>query len=83
MELRIPKLRSGSFFPALLERRRRVDQCLFAAVMEAYLHGPPTRNVDELVKAPGADAGNPKSVASRVGPDLDHRGGAFGTRALQ
>ncbi|WP_231108992.1 transposase, partial [Mycobacterium avium] len=39
LELRIPKLRTGSFFPALLERRRRVDQCLFAVVMEAYLHG--------------------------------------------
>jgi putative transposase len=35
----IPKLRSGSFFPSLLERRRRVDQALFAVVMEAYLHG--------------------------------------------
>ena len=39
LDLRIPKLRTGSFFPALLERRRRVDQCLFAVVMEAYLHG--------------------------------------------
>uniref|UniRef100_UPI000B1F4693 transposase n=1 Tax=Mycobacterium avium TaxID=1764 RepID=UPI000B1F4693 len=45
LELRIPKLRSGSFFPALLERRRRVDQCLFAVVMEAYLHGTSTRKV--------------------------------------
>ena len=39
LELRIPKLRTGSFFPSLLERRRRVDQALFAVVMEAYLHG--------------------------------------------
>jgi putative transposase len=39
LELRIPKLRAGSFFPSLLERRRRVDQALFAVVMEAYLHG--------------------------------------------
>ena len=39
LELRIPKLRQGSFFPSLLERRRRVDQALFAVVMEAYVHG--------------------------------------------
>jgi putative transposase len=38
LELRIPKLRAGSFFPSLLERRRRVDQALFAVVMEAYPH---------------------------------------------
>lgn len=57
LELRIPKLRAGSFFPSLLERRRRVDQALFAVVMEAYLHGVSTRKVDDLVKALGADAG--------------------------
>jgi len=43
LDLRIPKLRQGSFFPALLERRRRVDQALFAVVMEAYVHGVSTR----------------------------------------
>jgi hypothetical protein len=43
LELRIPKLRAGSFFPSLLERRRRVDQALFAVVVEAYLHGVSTR----------------------------------------
>ena len=44
LELRIPKLRTGSFFPSLLERRR-IDQALFAVVMEAYLHGvPPARS---------------------------------------
>jgi transposase-like protein len=47
LELRIPKLRTGSFFPSLLERRRRVDQALFAVVMEAYLHGVSTRKVDD------------------------------------
>src|SRR5690242_5126820 len=46
LELRIPKLRAGSFFPSLLERRRRVDQSLFAVIMEAYLHGTSTRKVD-------------------------------------
>src|SRR6188508_1236912 len=49
LELRIPKLRAGSFFPSLLERRRRVDQSLFAVIMEAYLHGVSTRKVDDLV----------------------------------
>jgi len=50
-------LRTGSFFPSLLERRRRVDQALFAVVMEAYLHGVSTREVDDLAKALGADSG--------------------------
>ena len=71
LELRIPKLRAGSFFPALLERRRRVDQCLFAVVMEAYLHGTSTRKVDDLVKALGADTGISKSEVSRICADLD------------
>lgn len=69
LELRIPKLRSGSFFPALLERRRRVDQCLFAVVMEAYLHGTSTRKVDDLVKALGADSGISKSKVSWICKD--------------
>ncbi len=51
VELRIPKLRKGTFFPSILERRRRIDRALFAVVMEAYLHGVSTRKVDELVKA--------------------------------
>ncbi len=82
LELRIPKLRSGSFFPALLERRRRVDQCLFAVVMEAYLHGTSTRKVDDLVKALGADAGISKSEVSRICADLDTEVGAFRDRPL-
>ncbi|GGY20214.1 hypothetical protein GCM10010358_83240 [Streptomyces minutiscleroticus] len=57
LELKIPKLRAGSFFPSLLERRRRIDQALFAVVMEAYLHGVSTRAVDDLVRALGADTG--------------------------
>lgn len=82
LELRIPKLRSGSFFPALLERRRRVDQCLFAVVMEAYLHGTSTRKVDDLVKALGADSGISKSEVSRICADLDIEVGAFRDRPL-
>ena len=60
VELRIPKLRAGSFFPSLLERRRRIDQALFAVVMEAYVHGVSTRKVDDLVAALGADSGIPR-----------------------
>ncbi|WP_312871653.1 transposase [Amycolatopsis acididurans] len=48
-----PELRNGSFFPPLLERRRRAGQALFAVVMEAYLHCVSTREVDDLVKAWG------------------------------
>jgi putative transposase len=61
LELAIPKLRTGSFFPLLLERRRRVDQALFAVIMEAYLHGVSTRKVDDVVKALGIASGISKS----------------------
>jgi transposase-like protein len=83
LELHIPKLRTGSFFPALLERRRRVDQALFAVVMEAYLHGVSTRKVDDLVKALGADTGISKSQVSRICADLDEEVGAFRSRSLK
>src|SRR3954463_4581045 len=82
LELRIPKLRVGSFFPSLLERRRRVDQALFAVVMEAYLHGVSTRKVDDLVKALGASTGISKSEVSRICADLDEEVGAFRDRSL-
>src|SRR5690348_10051581 len=82
LELRIPKLRSGSFFPSLLERRRRVDQSLFAVIMEAYLHGTSTRKVDDLVKALGADSGISKSEVSRICADLDTEVAAFRDRSL-
>src|SRR4051812_29259455 len=82
LELRIPKLRTGSFFPSLLERRRRVDQALFAVVMEVYLHGVSTRKVDDLVKALGADTGISKSEVSRICVDLDQEVGAFRDRSL-
>jgi transposase-like protein len=81
LELSIPKLRSGSFYPSLLERRR-VDQALFAVVMEAYLHGVSTRKVDDLVKALGIDAGISKSEVSRICADLDVEVGAFRDRSL-
>ena len=82
LELRIPKLRVGSFFPSLLERRRRVDQALFAVVMEAYLHGVSTRKVDDLVRALGADSGISKSEVSRICADLDGEVSAFRDRSL-
>jgi transposase-like protein len=75
--LKIPKLWQGSFFPSLLERRRRVDQALFAVVMEAYLHGVSTRKVDDLVKALGADTGVSKSEVFRICANLDAEVAAF------
>jgi putative transposase len=57
VSLGIPKLRKGSFFPSILEPRRRIDQALYAVVMESYVHGVSTRAVDELVQALGIDSG--------------------------
>ena len=82
LELRIPKLRTGSFFPSLLERRRRIDQALFAVVMEAYVTGTSTRKVDDLVVAMGADTGISKSEVSRICADLDADVAAFRDRDL-
>ncbi|WP_435176056.1 IS256 family transposase [Actinacidiphila sp. bgisy145] len=82
LSLGIPKLRSGSFFPVLLERRRRIDQALFAVVMEAYVHGVSTRSVDDLVKALGSDTGISKSEVSRICQDLDGQLSAFRQRRL-
>jgi putative transposase len=82
LELKIPRLRAGSFFPSLLERRRRVDQSLFAVIMEAYLHGTSTRKVDDLVRALGADSGISKSEVSRICADLDTEVAAFRDRTL-
>ncbi len=81
VELRIPKLRKGSFFPIILEPRRRIDQALYAVVMEAYVHGISTRSVDDLVEAMGG-AGISKSEVSRICAGLDETVGAFRTRAL-
>lgn len=56
LQVGIPKLRSGSFFPELLEPRRRIDQALCAVIMEAYVNGVSTRSVDDLVSAMGVDS---------------------------
>jgi putative transposase len=82
VELRIPKLRRGSFFPAVLERRRRIDRALYAVVMEAYVHGVSTRKVDDLVAALGLESGISKSEVSRICVELDQSLEAFRTRPL-
>ena len=82
IERRIPKLRKGSFFPSILEPRRRIDQALYAVVMEAYVRGVSTRSVDDLVAALGADSGISKSQVSRICQQLDEVVGAFRTRPL-
>ena len=82
VELKIPKLRQGSFFPSILERRRRIDRALFAVVMEAYVHGVSTRKVDDLVAALGLESGISKSEVSRICAELDEQLGAFRARSL-
>jgi putative transposase len=82
VELEIPKLRQGSFFPSLLERRRRIDRALYAVVMEAYVHGVSTRKVDDLIKALGAASGISKSEVSRICRELDRDLQEFRDRPL-
>jgi len=82
IELRIPKFRAGSFFPALLEPRRRIDRALWAVVMEAYVHGVSTRKVDDLVAALGIEAGISKSEVSRICGELDGVVAEFRERRL-
>ena len=82
VELTIPKLRKGSFFPSVLTRRRRIDQALYAVVMEAYVHGVSTRKVDDLVAALGVDAGISKSEVSRICAGLDEEMNEFRSRPL-
>lgn len=82
VDLKIPKLRQGSFFPSILERRRRIDRALFAVVMEAYVHGVSTRKVDDLVAALGLESGISKSEVSRICVELDEQLGAFRSRSL-
>jgi putative transposase len=82
VDVKIPKLRKGSYFPSILERRRRIDQALHAVVMEAYVHGVSTRKVDDLVQALGADTGISKSEVSRICAEMDTDLEAFRTRDL-
>ena len=82
MELAIPKLRKGSFFPSILEPRRRIDQALYAVVMEAYVHGVSTRAVDELVAALGVSRGISRCEVSRICSELDQVVDSFRERRL-
>jgi putative transposase len=82
VELAIPKLRKGSFFPSLLEPRRRIDRALLAVIMQVWVEGVSTRNVDDVVKALGIDSGISKSQVSRICVDLDVSLTAFRERPL-
>jgi len=82
VELKIPKLRQGSYFPGFLEPRRTAEKALAAVIQEAYVHGVSTRSVDELVKAMGM-SGISKSQVSRLCGELDERVGAFLNRPIE
>ena len=82
LELKIPKLRKGSFMPSVLEPRRRIDRALYAVIMEAYVAGVSTRSVDDLVAALGAESGISKSEVSRICAGLDEGVEAFRSRRL-
>jgi putative transposase len=82
VDLRIPKLRKGSYFPAFLEPRRLAKKALAAVVQEAYVHGVSTRSVDDLVKAMGM-SGISKSQVSRLCQEIDEKVKAFLSRPLE
>jgi transposase-like protein len=81
LNLRIPKMRQGSYFPSLLEPRRRAEQALVAVIQEAYVAGVSTRKVDDLVQALGL-TGIDKSKVSRLCQGLDTQVEAFRQRTL-
>ena len=82
VELRIPKLRKGSYFPGFLEPRRLAEKALTAVIQEAYIQGVSTRSVDDLVKAMGM-SGISKSQVSRLCEEIDERVQAFLTRPIE
>jgi putative transposase len=82
IDLRIPKLRRGSYFPGFLEPRRTAEKALVAVVQEAYIQGVSTRSVDELVKSMGM-TGISKSQVSRLCSEIDERVGAFLNRPIE
>jgi putative transposase len=82
VELKVPKLRTGSYFPEFLEPRRTAEKALAAVIQEAYVHGVSTRSVDDLVKALGM-SGVSKSQVSRLCGELDERVGAFLNRPIE
>ena len=82
VELRIPKLRKGSYFPGFLEPRRLAEKALTAVIQEAYIQGISTRSVDDLVKAMGM-SGISKSQVSRLCQEIDERVTAFLERPIE
>jgi putative transposase len=82
VELRIPKLRKGSYFPGFLEPRRMAEKALTAVIQEAYVQGVSTRAVDDLVKAMGM-SGISKSQVSRLCGEIDDKVKAFLNRPLE
>src|SRR3984885_11755926 len=82
VELRIPKLRKGSYFPFFLEPRRLAEKALTAVIQEAYIHGVSTRSVDDLVRAMGG-TGVSKSQVSRLCEEIDARVKSFLDRPLE
>src|ERR671924_13039 len=81
IELQVPRVRDGSFFPSLLEPRKRAERALVAVVQEAYVHGVSTRRVDDLVQALGM-TGISKSQVSRLCQELDREVERFRARPL-
>ena len=82
IDLKIPKLRRGSYFPSFLEPRRTAEKALVAVVQEAYIQGVSTRSVDELVRAMGM-TGISKSQVSRLCAEIDERVNAFLNRPIE
>jgi putative transposase len=82
VELRIPKLRKGSYFPGFLEPRRTAEKALTAVIQEAYVQGISTRSVDDLVQAMGC-SGVSKSQVSRLCGEIDERVQAFVNRPIE
>ena len=82
VDLKIPKLRKGSYFPGFLEPRRAGEKALAAVIQEAYIQGVSTRSVDELVKAMGM-SGISKSQVSRLCAEIDERVHAFLDRPIE
>jgi transposase-like protein len=82
VELRIPKLRKGSYFPGFLEPRRMAEKALTAVIQEAYVQGISTRSVDDLVQAMGMN-GISKSQVSRLCAEIDDKVQTFLNRPLE
>ena len=82
IEIALPKLRKGSYYPEFLEKRRRVDRALSAVIMTAYIKGISTRKVDKLVESLGVNAGISKSEVSRICKGIDAMVSDFRSRDL-